>query len=92
MIICARAHACTVAKYLLNTICNKFVSATVLTAWSTVVPVLTGILSFILLKAPFQVSYLGSIPVVLGIYIVMMSREADTGSDKYKSLIEVEPY
>ena len=57
MIICARAHACTVAKYLLNTICNKFVSATVLTAWSTVVPVLTGILSFILLKAPFQVSY-----------------------------------
>ena len=89
-ILCARL--CSVAKYLLNTICNKYVSATVLTAWSTVVPVFTGILSFILLKAPFQVSYLGSIPVVLGIYMVTMSREADTGSEKYRSLMEVEPH
>jgi drug/metabolite transporter (DMT)-like permease len=85
----------SVAKYLLNSISNKFVSATILTAFSTLVPVMTGVLAFVLLNSPFQLSYLGSFPVILGIHFVMKAREmhaADTSSNAYKSVYESDPY
>ena len=125
------------AKYLLNSICNKYVSATVLTAWSTVVPVFTAVLAFMFLKTPFQVSnifhltcspptifslhneteivveeshsyrfvtdtfdcrprqlsYLGSLPVLLGISLVMEAR-GEEEQNSYKPLInfQEDPY
>ena len=92
----------SVAKYLLNSICNKYVSATVLTAFSTLVPVMTGVLAFVLLNTPFELSYLGSFPVVLGIYFVMKARERHQGdsssssssssSHSYKNVYESDPY
>ncbi|UPR02718.1 hypothetical protein HOP50_10g60450 [Chloropicon primus] len=86
----------SVLKYLLNSICNKYVSATVLTAWSTIVPVFTAALSFILLKEPLHLSYLGSLPVMLGIWIVMAARETTSSTTgkaspaSYKHLVESE--
>lgn len=81
----------SVAKYLLNSICNKYASATVLTCWSTVVPVFTAGLSFVFLSEPLRVSYLGSLPVLLGVFLVMRAREDSRKDPGFAKLQELEP-
>ena len=81
----------SVAKYLLNSICNKYVSATVLTCWSTVVPVFTAGLSFVFLSEPLRMSYLGSLPVLLGVFLVMRAREDSRKDPGFAKLQELEP-
>lgn len=64
----------SVGKYALSTTCNKFVSATVLTFYSTLVPVFTAALEWIFVKAEPKWQYCGAIPVILGTAIISYTK------------------
>lgn len=65
----------SVLKYALTTMCNKHVSVVILTVWATTVPILTAMFSKIFLGQPIlQMRYLGSIPIIMGTYLVTKGR------------------
>ncbi len=73
----------SILKYWLNASCNRAVSATVLTAWSTLTLPLTAALSVLLLDGEVtRAEIFGCIPILIGIAIVSSRRPKDAAVEE----------
>ena len=66
----------SVAKYGLQTLVNKYIAVTILSAYSTIVPVLTALFEYLDPndRPKFDLSYLGCLPIVAGLALVTMQK------------------
>jgi len=69
----------SVLKYALQSFSNKWTGATTLTAWSCLTPILTGFVGAVVPAFHENLSwaYLGSVPVLIGVYLVTLARERE---------------
>merc|ERR1712046_463022 len=67
----------SVIKYALQSISNKWTGATTPSVWSCVTPIITGVLGAAVpaWNEPLTWAYFGAIPVILGVFLVSLSRE-----------------
>ncbi|KAK3233160.1 hypothetical protein CYMTET_56523 [Cymbomonas tetramitiformis] len=66
-------------KYCLQTYANKNMSVTLLTVCSAFVPLLTGVISYFFLQEQPSIRYLGALPVLVGVLLVVLEREQSKG-------------
>lgn len=62
-------------KYYLQTICNKHVSAIVLTVFYYFAPIFTAILEWIVLGHELKLQYLGCIATFFGVFLVLRAKQ-----------------
>lgn len=65
----------SVLKYALQSFANKWVGATTLTVWMCLVPIFTAIVGVSWLGEKPGYSYLGAVPVMIGVYLVTVARQ-----------------
>jgi threonine/homoserine efflux transporter RhtA len=79
----------SVLKYSLQSFANKWVGATTLTVWMCLVPVLTAIVGVMwsgLGEKP-SLSYLGALPVMIGVYMVTVARQSVAPQESSRSAL-----
>ena len=61
-------------RYVVQSFCNKLVPVTVLTAWSTLVPIFSIIFGYFDpdLRTKPKVSYLGALPILAGLWMITL--------------------